>query len=299
MRSFFKNLTILLFFVFFIPQISFADFQETSPNVFQYSNKEYKIIITQYGIFVAQTKKIDNNKFNKKNLTNKEVIRHCFIKYDAQKNIYDTLMIGENNYYIQGALNIFFGDMVIKIDGLNTYATFVVNDKEINESEQGILGILGTTPVTNTTGSSFVAFLEANAISKQDEEVIKDYTISKDDELYEKDKLVEEGSDIGKKFRMDKSINECLQEDALILSSNEIRKLERISKDKKTNAQELEKIYSENKSSDILKDYLIMRVESTAIILLDYVGANIKIVKKLGKSKNTNKTLCVIKNIEI
>ena len=273
-----------------------AEFLETSPNVFQHVNGKYKIIITSSGIFAIQTQKIDPKNFSTKDLTKDKVISSCFIRYSAEDNRYQELYINNTLYMIDGTFNLKLGDLSINVDELNTYISFVVYDKEVNESEQGILGVIGTSVVTNTTGSAFVALLEANLLSANDKNSTLVYTIDKN--LLKKDnKEVQEGAKIGVKIDKTGFKNSCIADDAVILDTRDLELVKKYGASKNTKA--IEDLFNSKKSKDIVKDLLIIRVEDSSVILLDYINANVKIAKKLGESSISNKTLCVIKNIDI
>ena len=288
-------LTILLFNVFFVISAR-AEFLETSPNVFQHINGMYKIVITNSGIFAMQTKKINPESFGVKDITKNNVISSCFIRYSAEDNRYQELYVNNTLYMIDGTFNLRLGDLAINVDDLNTYISFVVHDKEINDSEQGILGVIGTSVVTNTTGSAFIALLEANLLSASNKATTLEYTIDKNFLIKDKVKI-EEGSKIGVKIDKSSFKNSCIAEDAVILDSRDLEILKKHGASKNTKA--IEDIFNSRKSKDVVKDLLIIRVEDNSVILLDYINANIKIAKKLGESSISNKTLCVIKNIDI
>lgn len=291
-----KFILTSIFVLLISSNVSVAEFLETSLGVFQHKSGEYKIIITNDGIFAAQTKSIDPQKFETKNLTKDNVISSCFLRYDLQDHKYQELIVNGNIYLVNGTFNVKLGDLSINIDELNTYTTFVVYDDKTPESQQGILGVIGNVVVTNTFGSSFVALLEANSLTSKDSKGTLEYQII-GSKLFQDKKPIEEGASIGTKF--DKSVfkNSCLDDDAVILDSKDLEIIKKLGKEK--NNSEIEKIFNSKKAKDVVKDLLIIRVEDSSIILLDYIDANIKIAKKLGETSLSNKTLCLIKNIDL
>ena len=284
----------MLFYILFVP-CALCEFLETSPNVFQHVNGQYRIIITQDGIFAMQTKPIDPKDFKISDITKDKVISSCFLRFNPETNKHEELIVNGTLYLIDGTLNLKLGDLSINTDELNTYISFVVYDKNIDDSNQGILGIIGRSVVTNTTGSAFVALLEANMLSSKDGNVFE-YIIRNSD-LYKDGVKIQEGSKIGQKQDRSNFQDSCIGDNAVILSSQDLEEVKKFGKLKKND--EITKIFDSRKSHDIAKDFLIIRVEDSSVIFLDYINANIKIAKKLGKTSISDKTLCVIKNIDI
>lgn len=292
-----KNLIIFIFFLIFSTLSVHAEFLETSPNVFQHINGEYKIVITNDGVFAAQTKKIDVTNFKTHDLTKDNVISSCFLRYNADLKRFEELLVNGKLYLIDGSLNIKLGKLAINVDELNTYASFVVYDKDTDDSAQGILGVIGTSVVTNTTGSAFVALLEANSFSSDNtDNKIFSYDIVNNN-LYHNKKELEEGQNIGKKFDRTKFTKGCLADNAVIVDSKDLSEIKKLGAKKDKHA--IENIFNSRKSKDIVKDLLIIRVEDSSVILLDYINAEVKIAKILGETNSSNKTLCLIKNIDM
>ncbi len=293
----FKKIFIIfiIFFTFVIPSLSFAEFKETSLNVFQNMNEEYKIIITDEGIFIIQTKKIGLKSFSLADLTKEKIITHCFLKYNLMANKYEKLLIGKNVFDISGSFNLKIGNLHVNVDGLNKYSSYVVYDKNIEDSMQGILGVIGATVVVNTAGSSFVALLEANAMSSSE---VLTYEI-KNEKLFLDNKEVKQDKKLGNIIDSSTTGNTCLQENSIILNEDNLKEMKKIGEKSGNDLTEIEKIFSSRKSQDVIKDFLIIRIEKSSIILLDYINADIKIMKKLGDSSSSKRSICYIKSIDI
>lgn len=287
-----KNFIILLSFLILITTDSlYAEFKETSINVFQNINEEYKIVVTKNGIFVIETNKIDIKSFSLADLTKEKVKAHCFIEYNSQTNKYDKLLLGKHTFKIAGSFNLKIGKLHVNVDKLNTYSSYVVYDKNIDDNIQGILGVIGATVVVNTTGSSFVALLEANAMSGLN---ISTYEV-KDENLFLNDTKVKENEKIGTTVNLPSNKSSCLAKTSVILNESDLKEIKKIS----TDLEKVEAFFSKKQSQDIIKDFLIIRIENSSIILLDYINADIKIVKQLGNATKSNRNVCYIKNIDI
>lgn len=101
--------------------------------------------------------------------------------------------------------------------------------------------------------------------------------IIRNSDLYKDGVKIQEGSKIGQKQDRSNFQDSCIGDNAVILSSQDLEEVKKFGKLKKND--EITKIFDSRKSHDIAKDFLIIRVEGSSVIFLDYINANIKIAK--------------------
>ena len=274
--------------------ISSAEFLQTRAGIFQHDGLRHKVVITEQGIFFAETKPIPLQMFNPSSLKNSNTI-HGFLYFDQDKNRYTKFSIKDKQYRIAGGFNLRLGDLSVKVDNNNPYVSFVSEGKKKNKKVSSILGVLGLSVVVNTEGNAVVALLEANTQFHSYKDVIKDY-YQKEDKLYLGDLPVSEDF-IGVNLEGQRKSNPCTSSEAVILTSKEYEKLKTLRHDRNKGLLFLKRLMKSQSSNQLLGDLLFLRIDEQSVVALDYVQGEIKIISKLPEANA--RTVCVIENISI
>ena len=275
-----------------LPPTAHADFIQTmASGVYQSTDGLTKVIVSNRpnarGLFVMIGSAVAPQEFNIETYP-AEGSKHVFVKFDenAQPPVYSEVIINKRAYKISGNLTLSIGPHTfVSIDNNNPYLT--VSTEATSQLEQpAVLGFSGLNEVVRERGN-VAMLLAANQLDADVARVIRPYIVE-NNELILNGKPVTTPT-IGTFVKPD---NDCLNPGFVVLSAAQTEQI------KSTKAQEqrlkmIEAFLKENKRSDPLKDYLVLKADKKSAILLNVKEKNIRQLYPLSAKRK----LCVISNI--
>lgn len=281
-----------------------AQFVQTSSGVFQSADGQAKIITshTVPGLFVLFGPPIALQLFDPARIEpSKELSQsyaHLFIEYDPSFDRYSMLHLGSQKLRIKGGFTVLIraGARVLRltVDNNNPYFSAVLDQEGSSGAAPNftpsIVGFRGVKLVVNKTGQQPVALLEANQFN-QFRGIIEPYEY-REEALYVKGvKLT--GNSLGVELEPQKNL--CLKPDTAFLNETNIKKLKgELSKE--ALIESLEKTLEAPPTQDPFKGLLLLRIEPSEIVGLDYGSNTVKVFRPL---KSTSKQVCVTEDIPL
>ena len=273
-----------------------AEFIRTSPGVFQHTGKHLKVIVSHEipGIFVLAVPSLDLQVFDPA-IVAREGAQHIFIRYNPELDRYSAIVIGPKEYRVRGGLTIeaqIDSDSVrLAVDNNNPYLSILIDSSAKETSlPPSLLGFRGTELVVNETGQKKVALLEANRFN-QFQAVIEPYLLTSAGLALKGAEIA--GSTVGVEIEPPK--NFCLRSGTIFVSQKDLLRIKNI-KQRDESVEQLEKLISGEAPPDPLKGVLLLRIEPTEMIGLDYSSGIVKIIRPL---KKVPKPLCSIEDIPL
>ena len=236
------------------------------------------------GLFILEGPPIPPQEFNVETAP-AEGTKHVFIRFDenAQPPVYSEVVINKKSYKISGNLTLGVGARtIVSIDNNNPYLTVSIEPAG-QGGEPAVLGFSGLNEVIREKGN-VAMLLAANQLDTEVARVIRPYIVG-DGELTLNGKAVSTAT-VGTFVKPD---NDCLNPGAIVLSAAQTEQIRSL----KTQPERLKKIEGfvlENKRSDPLRDFLVLKADKKAAILLNVKQKNIFQLYPLS----VDKKLCVI-----
>jgi hypothetical protein len=274
---------------------------QTSSGVFQSVNdRSLKVIVAnsgQPGIFVLLGQPIDLQLFDPAKVKQEGSI-HLFLVYSPELDRYAALQVGAKRYPIKGSFTLLIKlpaySVRLSVDNNNPLATIVLDSRPPanapSNTSSALLAFRGTQLVANETGLK-VALLEANQLSSQFRGVIDPYLLTEQG-LSLKGTAVE-NSPIGLEIASPK--NACLNPGTVFIDEKDLGSIRNLKREE--SLKELERLISASPADDPLKGVLLLRIENTQMIGLDYTSGVIKIVRTLGRPGK--QVVCAIRVIPL
>lgn len=269
-----------------------ADFIQTmASGVYQSTDGRTKVVVSTrpnaQGLFVMIGPAVTPQEFNIETFP-AEGSKHVFIKFDgeAQPPVYSEAIINKKSYKISGNVTIGIGPhTIVSIDNNNPYLT--VSTEATSQLEQpAVIGFSGLNEVVREKGNPAM-LLAANQLDPDVARVIRPYIVE-GDELLLNGKPVTTPT-IGTFIKPE---NECLNPGFFVLSAAQTQKI-RSTKSQDQRLKLIETFLLENKKSDPLRDYLVLKADKKSAILLNIREKNIRQLYALSKSQK----LCVIADV--
>lgn len=269
-----------------------ADFIQTmASGVYQSTDGRTKVIVSSkpgaQGLFVMIGPAVAPQEFNIEAFP-AEGSKHVFIRFDdeAQPPVYSEVVINKRSYKITGNLTLGIGPhTIVSIDNNNPYLT--VSTEATSQLEQAaVIGFSGLNEVVREKGN-LAMLLAANQLDPEVARVIRPYMIE-NDELLLNGKPVSTPT-IGTFVKPE---NDCLNPGYVVLSAEQTQKI-RATKAQDARLKMIEGFLKDNKRSDPLKDYLVLKADKKSAILLNVKEKNIRQLYPLNKEGK----ICVIADI--
>jgi hypothetical protein len=273
-------------------QAAHGDFIQTmASGVYQSDDGRTKVIVSTEekvrGLFVMIGPAVAPQEFNIETFP-VDGSKHVFIKFDdeAQPPVYSEAIINKKSYKISGNVTIGIGPhTIVGIDNNNPYLT--VSTEATSQLEQpAVIGFSGLNEVVREKGNPAM-LLAANQLDPEVARIIRPYIVE-GDELTLNGKSVTTPT-IGTFVKPE---NECLNPGFFVLSAAQTQKI-RSTKAQDQRLKLIETFLLENKKSDPLHDYLVLKADKKSAILLNIREKNIRQLYALSKSQK----LCVIADV--
>lgn len=279
-----------------LAHIARAEFIQTmSSGVYQTPDGKVKVILGNndgaQGLFIAYFKQaISPQEFNAEKLP-VEGSSHVFVRFDPNAEYrYSELVIGEKVYKASGNYNLILGDdglVKINVDNTNPYLTVSYQGKE--RGADALIGFYGLTEVVKGSGN-LAAIVTANQLSKGVAAIIQPYTV-KENALWLKAKKVETPS-IG---LFVKNEHMCLKESTSVLTLAQLKRVQE-AKQENQKAQLLESFLKDNKKSKPTRNYLVLRADPEAPMIMLDMSQNVYDLRQIKNSFSKN-VVCVLSPI--
>jgi hypothetical protein len=274
------------------PTLAVADFIQTmASGVYQSTDGNTKVIVSTRanarGLFIVDGPAVPPQEFNVETMP-ADGSHHVFVKFDdnAQPPVYSEVVINKKSYKIAGNLTLGLGShTIVSIDNNNPYLT-VSTEPSSQGSQPAVLGFSGLNEVIREKGS-VTLLLAANQLDSEVARVIRPYIVG-DEELTLNGKSITTAT-VGTFVKPD---NECLNPGFLILSAAQTEQI-RATKTQDERLKKIEGFLLENRKSDPLRDYLVLKADKKAAILLNVKEKNIRQLYPLSAKRK----LCVIADL--
>lgn len=270
-----------------------AEILKTGADVYQSTNQRLKVIVSREepGIFIANVDPIDIQTFHPGQIK-KDHSLAVFVGYDQSKRVYSKLLVGKQEYRITGNFTIKIGGLRIAVDNRNPYLSIIM-DKLSEQGQISVLGFMGLQEIVKHTGGDSASLLEANTFADYDD-LIEPYEL-KADGLHLKGKSVESRT-IG--LTIEYPRNPCLgrkSRSPVYITELQVAELKAITT-RQQRLDMLSSILTNKPSNSPLEQLLILKVDRSSVIGLDYRKSEIKVVRPLSSEKR-RQTLCVIESV--
>jgi hypothetical protein len=227
---------------------------------------------------------------------------HLFVEYSPELDRYTALHIGQRSFRIRGGFSLHSDAegqrLRITVDNNNPYLSVVYEPVENSAAAQPaepslaprdnsptILGFRGIQTVVNKSGLRYVALLEANQFN-QFKGLIEPYVLA-DGAITLKGSQYQ-GNSIGVELEPQKNI--CLAKGSSLIYQSQLSGIKG-SANRETALKELENLLAAAKPQDPFKGVLLLRVNPTEILGLDYGKERVITVRPLPKAKQS---VCLI-----
>ncbi len=273
-------------------QFARADFIQTmASGVYQSTDGQTKVLVSSkpnaQGIFILEGPAIPPQEFNIESMP-ADGSRHVFVKFDgnAQPPVYSEVVINRKSYKITGNLTLGIGaHTIVSIDNNNPYLT-VSTEPSGPGAAPAVLGFSGLNEVIREKGN-VAMLLAANQLDPEVARVIRPYIVG-DGELTLNGKPVSTAT-IGTFVKPD---NDCLNPSFVVLSATQTAQI-RATKTQEERLKKIEGFLKENKKSDPLGGYLVLKADKKAAILLNVKEKNIRQLYPLSVERK----ICVIADL--
>jgi hypothetical protein len=274
-----------------------AEFLRTrSAGVYQHTSGTTKVIVgakdAVQGIFVLSGPSVAPSEFSAESELS-PTTSHLFISFDptAQPPRYTEILIKEKRYRIRGNLKIRIGaHTTVSIDNNNPYLT-VVEAGRIPEEADDILGFAGTNEVVRGSGA-VAAVLAANQLDDSGGKGIPLFEVA-NNELTLNGSSVTDG-EIGTAVAL---THECLHASSIVMTDEELLRIE-----EERNAERAMRLFQEivegSQGRGRLARYLILKGDSSAVVLLDVVSKGVNVMRAQTPSSIRQK-VCVLSKLQV
>ena len=300
---------------FFSSREAHAEFIQTSSGVLQSSDRRAKMIVSYRvpGIFIVLGEPIDLQLFDPAKLelpsstpplnpaegkiseSNSPGITHLFVEYNPQLDRYSNLHVGQQSFRIKGGFTLhkeLAGQRLrVTVDNNNPYLSVVYEPVDgSSTSAPSIVGFRGIQTVVNKAGMRYAALLEANQFN-QFKGLIEPYGLLSG--VLTLKGINFSGSSIGVELEPQK--NSCLGKNSSFISQAQLSSLKN-SSDRGAALKELESLLKTAPQQDPFKGVLLLRVNPSEILGLDYGRERVITVRPLPKAKQS---ICIIEEIPL
>ncbi len=256
-----------------------AEFLRTGSGVYQSMGRRAKIVVGTEapGLFFYYGPAIDLQDFSANSFESADSASgamHAFLRFDLQAGRYSSLVVGGQEFRVQGNFTLNIGPMRVTVDNSNQYCSIVV--EEAGRAPE-ILGFFGTTAVINDEGVEAVSMLEGNQIQEY-RNVFSPYEI-RFDGLFVNQKPVTSGF-VG---LMVEPKNSCLRPGSAVISRASYNRLA-ANPDRQKSRRLLSELLKQRKKKDPLDGMLRLRTTAEVIIAMDPVKNDTFLVRKAPES---------------
>jgi hypothetical protein len=317
--------------VFLSAETSKAEIIQTSAGVLQSSDRRAKLIISHRvpGIFILLGSPIDLQIFDPAQIelpagglnasgagtssssqgaaVKGDSVTHLFVEYSPQLDRYTALHVGERSFRIRGGFSLHSDlggqRLRVTVDNNNPYLSVVYEPLEntgvspspedgsaVSLKEPSIVGFRGIQTVVNKSGLRYVALLEANQFN-QFKGLIEPYGLHSG-VLTLKGKEYS-GSSIGVELEPQKNL--CLTKGSSLIYQTQLSAIKG-SSNREAALKELEGLLKASPSKDPFKGVLLLRINPTEILGLDYNKERVITVRPLPKAKQS---ICLVEEIPL
>lgn len=274
-----------------------AEFLRThSAGVYQHTAGTTKVLVgakdAVQGIFVLSGPSVAPSEFSAESELS-PTTSHLFISFDSgtQPPRYADILIKEKRYRIRGNLKIRIGShAMVSIDNNNPYLT-VVEAGRIPEEADAILGFAGTNEVVRGSGA-VAAVLAANQLDDSGGEGIPLFEVV-NNELSRNGSPVTDG-EIGTPIAL---THECLHPSSIVMTAEELAKIE-----DERNGERAMRLFQDivegSQGRGRLARYLILKGDSSAVVLLDVVSKGVSVMRAQIPPSIRQK-VCVLSKLQV
>ena len=246
------------------------------------------------GVWLITGPSIDPQLFNPAHLK-PEGWLHVFLEYSAAVDRYVAVQIGETQYRVKGNFTLLvpgpYEQVRVGVDNNNPLMTIVVDNQQ-NPDRSYLLAFHGLKQVANESGPQKVALLEANQLNPEHRGIIEPYVLTKTGlEL----KGVRLSADNALGVELEPPKNPCLRAGTVFVQGSEVSRIRGLKREQ--GVQELEKLLASPPTADPLQGVLLLRIEASQMIGLDYSSGVIKTIHAIGRGVRPQ--ICAVKEIPL